>query len=148
MKDKEGFTALHRACDNKNIPLEVIKNLIENKSNINLPTNTNKSTPLHLVTLHGDNFIHIFKFLIEKKAFINSVDKNGCTPLHLACSNGENSSEMINFLVKNKSNVDVINFSGSSPLILVCKNSNPVLENLKCLVENKANINLTQNGKN
>jgi ankyrin repeat protein len=92
IKDEEGHTILHYACENINrLPLDVFKVLIETIGcDINIQDN-DENTPLHLAF---DDFdpqwggdINILAYLINQKTVVNVNTKynNGYTLLHSAC---------------------------------------------------------------
>ena len=83
IKDSNGWTALHYACQNGDF--DSIKILLNNDADINTYSN-NQRTPLHLAA--KNNYPEIVKYLLEKKANPNYKDELGCTPSHLAAKEG------------------------------------------------------------
>jgi ankyrin repeat protein len=92
IKDSNGWTALHYACQYGD--LESVKILIDHHADINSFSN-NKRTPLHLAAKM--NRFEIVNYLIDKilskepginKKYLNSKDDHGCTPSHLAAKEG------------------------------------------------------------
>ena len=92
IKDSNGWTALHYACQSGDI--ESVKILVDKKADI-IAFSNNKRTPLHLASKM--NFPHIVDYLIDKiisknraenKKYLNAQDENGCTPSHLAAKEG------------------------------------------------------------
>ena len=92
IKDSNGWTALHYACQYGD--LESVKILIESKADKNAFSN-NKRTPLHLAA-KMDRF-DIVNYLIDtilskdpgiNKKYLNAKDDHGCTPSHLAAKEG------------------------------------------------------------
>ena len=92
IKDSNGWTALHYACQYGDF--ESLKILIDTKANINAFSN-NQRTPLHLASKM--NRIEIVKYLTDKilsqkggmnTKFLNAKDDHGCTPSHLAAKEG------------------------------------------------------------
>ena len=92
IKDSNGWTALHYACQYGDI--ESVKILIENKADKNAFSN-NKRTPLHLAAKM--NRFDIVNYLIDSilskdpginKKYLNAKDEHGCTPSHLAAKEG------------------------------------------------------------
>jgi ankyrin repeat protein len=92
IKDSNGWTALHYACQLGE--LECVKILINNKADINAFSN-NQRTPLHLAAKM--NWPDIVDYLIEKimskdpstnKKYLDAKDDHGCTPSHLAAKEG------------------------------------------------------------
>jgi len=83
IKDSNGWTALHYACEFGD--LESVKILVNNKIIIDSYSN-NSRTPLHLASIH--NSPSIVKFLLENMSDPNFKDHSGCTPLLLAAKYG------------------------------------------------------------
>jgi ankyrin repeat protein len=83
IKDSNGWTALHYACEFGDFGS--VKILVENRAIIDFFSN-NHRTSLHLAS--NNNFPEIVKYLLENKANANFKDNNGCTPLHLAAKHG------------------------------------------------------------
>ncbi|VDI47760.1 blast:Ankyrin-1 [Mytilus galloprovincialis] len=140
IKDKEGWSALHLACQNghketkrgwsalhlacQNGHKEVIKLLIDVGMNINDPTN-NGSTPLHHACFGGQ--YETVKFLLDLNGqeFNSRVDttikdKEGWSALHSACQNGH--KEVIKLLIDVGMNHNDTTNRGSTPLHKACQN--------------------------
>ena len=92
IKDSNGWTALHYACQIGD--LESVKILIDHQADINAFSN-NRRTPLHLAAKM--NRYDIVNYLLDKilskdkginKKFVDVKDDNGCTPSHLAAKEG------------------------------------------------------------
>ena len=92
IKDSNGWTALHYACQIGDI--ESVKILIDSKANVNAFSN-NRRTPLHLAAKM--NRLDIVNFLTDNilsknpgvnKKYLDAKDENGCTPSHLAAKEG------------------------------------------------------------
>jgi ankyrin repeat protein len=77
VKNKEGYTPLHRACIWGY--LNIAKLLIENKADVNIKTNRG-SASLHFACSWG--YLNIVKLLIENSADVNAK----WAPLHISCS--------------------------------------------------------------
>jgi len=91
IKDKNGYTILHWACEKINhLPLDIFKFLIEKHGcDINV-LDRDDNTPLHLafhsLNPNNDNNITLFAYLINQNNFnLNIKDQDGYTFLHLAC---------------------------------------------------------------
>lgn len=91
-QDAFGVAPLHGAARTNR--LEVIKLLLENKADINLPTTTGKETPLHYAARFNNP--DIVKFLLEKGAVRDAKDASGSTPLDAAKK--ENADKVIPLL--------------------------------------------------
>ena len=91
MKDSNGWTALHYACQYGD--LQSVKILIEKGADKNAFSN-NKRTPLHLAAKM--NRLEIVNYLIDQilkgsginKKYLDVKDDHGCTPTHLAAKEG------------------------------------------------------------
>lgn len=96
-KDRSGDSVLHYNCD---APTEVLKYYIEeHKLDVNAK-NERKQTPLQHACARKDNIENI-KYLIEKKADLNNLDKFGSSPLSWSMVGGHNNSmEYIKLLIE------------------------------------------------
>jgi ankyrin repeat protein len=79
-QDAFGVAPLHGAA--RTNQLEVIKILLENKADVNLPTTTGKETPLHYAARY--NNADVVKLLLDKGANKNALDASGVSPLEAA----------------------------------------------------------------
>ena len=88
LNTKSGFTPLYLASHQGQ--LEVVKLLIRNSANINLPRN-NGATPLYIAANHGHN--DVVKYLLTNGAQpIFNIKKS---PLHIAAFNGHSRTVQI-----------------------------------------------------
>jgi ankyrin repeat protein len=94
-KDVNGESALHYACKSP-INLQILKSLIEHKSNINLQNN-NGGSPLHFASNSHFN-LDAVKLLLSNGAHPNLKDKDGLTPFKVARKFG---NKEIEELIKN-----------------------------------------------
>jgi len=78
VQDKDGYTALHRACYNNH--LSIVEFLLENHANPNART-VDQWTPLHSACRW--NNVECAEKLIEAGTDINAVTDGGVTSLHL-----------------------------------------------------------------
>jgi ankyrin repeat protein len=92
-KNQDGYTLLHRACENINkLPIDIFKLLIETKGcNVNARAN-NKDTPLHdalrCFKSRDGGDITVLAYLVSLNGInVNIKGKKGHTLLHLACVN-------------------------------------------------------------
>lgn len=135
--NKIGMTALHSASSRGHI--NIVKRLLENKSDPNI--GTNEATPL-LLTI-SNNHLEIAKILLDAGANPNVKNKEGWTPLHFAADKGEN--DLVEKIMKNngsfKVDVDAREDNSMTPLIVAaCKGQ---LDTVKLLHSYKADINAT-----
>ena len=158
MRDKEGNTPLHLACDKGD--LEEVKNLIEKGADVNAQNNPmnfedgwGESTPLH-VACSGVN-IEIVDFLLKNGAEVNVGDESGDTPLHNCFREfvprdedteydnmGSDNLKLVKLLVENGAIVDSKNDEGETPLYDALS-MDPVCymdTGMNCFVESRINI--------
>ena len=83
IKDSNGWTALHYACQIGDI--KFVEILIESGAKLNCFSNNNR-TPLHFAAMN--NFPNIVQFLLQNEANPNYKDSLGCSPIHLASKHG------------------------------------------------------------
>jgi hypothetical protein len=102
----DGWTLLHHAVSMKSF--NVAEVLITHGCDVNLQTESMRSTPLHLAVLGRQT--EIVELLLEYKASPNLVDIDFCTPLHYAAEMGfvevakailEGQGHPINFALRN-----------------------------------------------
>jgi len=79
VKDKEGRTALHYACDRENT--ELVQLLLEHNADVNLEDEEGE-TALHYACLVGN--LNIVKKLLEHGAQTSKKNKEGETPIQVA----------------------------------------------------------------
>ena len=105
IKDSNGWSALHYACDLGD--LQSVKILVETKAIIDTYSN-NQRIPLHLASYN--NYPNIVKYLLENKSNPNYKDELGCTPMHLAAKQGN--TECIKFLLDFDGDLYSVDFRG------------------------------------
>ena len=105
IKDSNGWSALHYACDLGD--LQSVKILVETKALIDTYSN-NQRIPLHLASYN--NYPDIVKYLLENKSNPNYKDELGCTPMHLAAKQGN--TECIKFLLDFDGDLYSVDFRG------------------------------------
>ena len=82
LQNDEGNTALYLACQSKQISLEIIKYLVEKKSDLNLKYERG-NTLLHLACQNKHISLEIIEYLIEKGSVWNCENNGGDTPSNL-----------------------------------------------------------------
>lgn len=93
-----GDTHLMDAARNGRVnSLDIVKLLVNNGANIDMPAGFNHNTPLHLACSH--NNYDIARFLISRGANINAININSRTPLHIAAENGY--LDIVRLLIEN-----------------------------------------------
>lgn len=158
MRDKEGNTPLHLACDKGD--LEEVKNLIEKGADVNAQNNPmgfedgwGKSTPLH-IACSGVN-IEIVELLLKNRAEVNVGDESGDTPLHNCFREflprdedteydnmGSDNLKLVKLLVENGAIVDSKNDEGITPLFNALSMDSVCYMDtgMNCFVESRINI--------
>ena len=105
IKDSNGWSALHYACDLGDF--ESVKTLIETNAIIDTYSN-NQRIPLHLASYK--NYPKIVEYLLKKGSNPNYKDELGCTPMHLAAKEGY--TECIKYLLNYNGDLYSVDFRG------------------------------------
>ena len=108
IKDKYGFTLLHRASSNNRD--KIASFLIENGSNLEAKA-TDSWTPLHLACVSSSQ--QCVEVLISAGSNLNVIDTKGNTPLHLSVI-GRN-KDIVRALVNAEASRSVKNINGLTP---------------------------------
>ena len=108
----DGFTVLHWAVLKNNV--EIAKILLDSQINdVNCYSSDNESdTPLHLACLECD--LDMVKFLLERGANVDAVNRSGQTPIFYAVM--RRCLKIVSVLVECGCDVNVIDESGYTPL--------------------------------
>ena len=118
VKDKDGKTALHFACELtftwKPASCDLLNCLTENGADINALRKDNR-TPLMVASSCGG--VDQITFLIERGANVHLQDKNGDTALHHAARNMNNSLEIVCALTAAGAS-QMCNNQGLTPLLV------------------------------
>ena len=106
---------IHRACELGD--LERVKYLVEGQGvSVNGLVSRYKYTPLMCATTHYGN-LHIVRYLLDKGASVNAVDKDGWSALHHSCYTEEgDKGDIFKLLVERGANVYAITSAGSTML--------------------------------
>ena len=99
-------------------------------------------TPLHLAACY--NRMNIVKFLLAKKADVNTRDDEGMTPLYVAALAGH--KDVAELLLANGADVNSKGNDGETPLHAAARNGRSDM--VKLLLENKAILNARDNQGN
>ena len=112
--DKYGKTALNFGIIKG---LELVQLMVELGADINLPCDEDMTPP---VSSAGGFWNHedIARYLVEKGANLNQVDKNGDTPLHIAAYNGR--KDLCAFYLDHGAKLEAKNNDGFTPFLLAC----------------------------
>lgn len=112
--DKYGKTALNFGIIKG---LELVQLMVELGADINLPCDEDMTPP---VSRAGGFWNHedIARYLVEKGANLNQVDKNGNTPLHIAAYNGR--KDLCAFYLDHGAKLEAKNNYGYTPFLLAC----------------------------
>ena len=108
---------------------EEYKNCTDYNENL---INMNELTPLHMIALHNDSNLDLFRFILEKIGSECSQEKNGWSPLHIAVM--KDNVELTKLIIKSNGN-DVENQyhedkDGYTPLHYAVRNTNVELCNI------------------
>ena len=118
VKDKDGKTALHFACELtftwKPASCDLLNCLTENGADINALRKDNV-TPLMVASINGN--VDQITFLIKRGANVHLQDKKGDTALHHAAHNMKNSSEIVCALTAAEAS-QMCNNQGLTPLLV------------------------------
>ena len=137
IKDKCGYTALHRACIiYHDCSPEVLSCLIENGADVNLSTDNNR-TPLMTACEYGH--VNTVTFLIEHGANVNLQDWTGLTAVHYAVR-GSQACEILSCLMENGADVDAKTFDDCTPLMIAAEIGDTKVATF--LIEHGANVDL------
>lgn len=112
--DKYGKTALNFGIIKS---LELVQHMVELGADINLPCDEDMTPP---VSRAGGFWNHedIARYLVEKGANLNQVDKNGDTPLHIAAYNGR--KDLCAFYLDHGAKLEAKNNNGFTPFLSAC----------------------------
>ncbi|KAF6802444.1 ankyrin repeat domain protein [Colletotrichum musicola] len=122
--DKQGLTAMHRACLLGNT--ELVECLLKRKPQLDLKNNL-YGTPLHCAIIHGS--LGIVKALIVSGVSIDATDPKTNTALHVAARLHRHA--ILRLLIQNQANVDLLNSNGRSATDIAL--SEPQLGNIGTL---------------
>lgn len=97
--------------------LELVQHMVELGADINLPCDEDMTPP---VSRAGGFWNHedIARYLVEKGANLNQVDKNGDTPLHIAAYNGR--KDLCAFYLDHGAKLEAKNNNGFTPFLSAC----------------------------
>jgi len=113
--DRNGWSSLHLAIDRGDS--EACDFLLKKGTQVNLPTQGERNTPLHLIAASSfPDLSEIASHIIENNGDINFQNQNGETALHIAIQN-ENESMLV-LLLKHRANMELCTTAGKPPLLL------------------------------
>lgn len=114
LKNNEGKTPLHIACQNNN--KDIIRLLLKYGANID-EQDIDLNTPLHIACQNNQH--DIVNILLENKANINAKNKESWTPLHIVCKQGN--TLIAEELLRNEANIRLKTKSYETALHIACK---------------------------
>ena len=124
---------------NKNCSdIEILKYLIEIKSDLNRQNNFSSSSPLHYAIKASQPSLEVIKLLIKNRAVINSVDKKGKNALYYSLKGKLN--QISTFLIEKLADVNSIYNKKKTPLFIAIKKRSDI-SIIKMLIDYKADIN-------
>ncbi|XP_070565862.1 uncharacterized protein [Ptychodera flava] len=96
LKDKKGKTPLHMAVgNNTRKATDIVNILCDGGANVNAKDKQMKETPLHIAA--RNNNVKVAAFLIDRGAYMNTMNKHCKTPLEIALD--QNCAEVASLLV-------------------------------------------------
>lgn len=119
--------------------LKEIQALVENQKDSPVDLNTRGlggNTVLH--TAVNEGYFEVCKYLLEKGAEPDSINKIEQAPLHFAAKRGE--TRIIELLLKYSKNINIQDHDKNTPLHLASQMGHG--EAVKCLLESKAQVSL------
>jgi ankyrin repeat protein len=139
-RDKQGWTALHHACDHARTA--VARLLLDHKAPVKRKA-VDGMTPLHLAVAVDKPDKALVALLLERGAYLNEENNAGDTALHLAVTRDDR-SEIVALLLAAKPDLSAQNEAGETPLHVAARTGN--VEAIKALLE--LNPDLTIPAKN
>lgn len=133
------YAPLFLACSNKNVTLNVIKSLVENKASIER-NKSNKSSVWDIILKNPNINLDIIKYFVGQKVSLDFNDNNW-NPISVVCRNKNVTLDMIKYFFDqgvslNSKYID----DEETPLHTICGNGNVSLEILEYFVEQGASI--------
>lgn len=110
-KDKDGYTALHKAAYNNHYDVAVV--LIHYGADINARTNL-LWTPLHSACKWNNP--KLVALLLQNGADINAKSEGDQTPLHIACTVSCCRDTLVTLFMDDRLDPDILNNSGETAL--------------------------------
>jgi ankyrin repeat protein len=155
IRDKDGYTLLHTACDNINtLPLDIFKVLIETHGfDVNAQA-IDKDTPLHHAFYYfdpNDSDITVLTYLLSQKNInVNMKGKRGNTLLHIACKYIKYFPlEVFKLLIETHGfDVNEYDNNNDTPLHFIHLNSDDADVNVLAYLINHKNVNVHTKNRN
>jgi ankyrin repeat protein len=147
VKDMLGCSPVHDAVTEIEscVGLDILKLLLQNGGDANLPDDKNQQTPVHYAAYSlkewGPKQMEI---LLSNGGNANAIGTIGYTPLHLAAMNkGNYAPKLTSLLLKSNGNANAVDNCGRSPVHVAVLNENDDTRNqiIKELLENGGNAN-------
>lgn len=111
-RDNNGATPLHAACQRGH--LSVVQKLITAKANVNAVTHSGFAPLMKLAAVVHSHTTLVAALLLQHKAKIDAVSKDGIAALHIAVQ--ASNIELVTFLLEKGANVNIVANDGRTPL--------------------------------
>jgi ankyrin repeat protein len=139
------YSPLFYLCKSKNIKMEIIKYLVENKAILNYDEKIKIKYQECYYPIHGalenknkNQSFHLIKYLVEMKTDLSQPNEKFFNPLNHALIYNYPIS-IIKYLIENNSSIDLCDDKDYNSLHYACQNSS--LDIIEYLIEKKADIN-------
>ena len=136
---KKNSTTLHLASNNSEVTPEILRFLIENKSDPKL-VDSELNTPLHYACKNWNISTERLDVLI-RETNLGIFNQKNFSPFHCACKNSFINLGMIKFLVEKKCDIFLQNNKGNTPFHLICQNKKVSVDILQFFINQKVDVN-------
>jgi ankyrin repeat protein len=137
--DQEGKTPLHCACQTRQ-DLDILDEMLKDPKSESPFLNSSGELKRLIKSFESRNHrdpYQVVENLIENKAKVNTVDRQGKTPLHYACESAF--EDVVSLLIEKNADVKIRDKCGKTPLHCACQNAS---DNLTIILTNRgADVN-------